>query len=341
MEKKEAENTVSRIDRDLPMPYVLGGIILLVIAMITIPNIPLTITSAIIVVIAGFIFVSVSSRIVGLIGQSSNPISGMTIATLMGTCLFFIANGWSTDFYQPIALCVGGIVAIAAANAGATAQDLKTGFLVGATPSKQQLGIMIGVVASASIIGLTIILLKDSIGIGEITPEHPTPLPAPQATLMATIIKGLFDQSLPWSLVLIGMGIAAVIELCGVSSLAFSIGTYLPLSTTAPIFVGGLIKWFVKKNKRIKAEESELESGALFSSGLIAGGALTGILVAALIGTTVQNSEGKSIALIEKINTHIGEHLGLTGDLLALGCFLILCLILYFFGVKKEDAKVD
>ncbi len=336
---KTEHQEVSRVDRDLSMGYVIGGIVILFIAMLVIPNIPVTLYSAPIIFVAGFVFVAVASRITGIIGSSSSPVSGMTIATLMGTSLIFLANGWVDSLYQPIALCVGAIVAIAASNAGATAQDLKTGFLVGATPVKQQIGIMLGVVASACAVGFTIILLYDSLGFGEATLSHPHPLPAPQATLMATILKGLFDQSLPWSLVLVGMSIAAVVELCGVSSLAFAVGTYLPLSTTSTIFAGGLIKWIVRKKKAIKAEDADLEGGALFSSGLIAGGAITGILVAVLLGTsTGVGPDGRSITLMDKFNYGIGESMGASGDLIALGCFVALGLILLGFALK-EDLK--
>jgi putative OPT family oligopeptide transporter len=329
-----------RTDRDLPWWVVLGGIFALLVAMITIPKIPLNGFSSFLVLAAGFIFVSVSSRIVGLIGTSSNPISGMTIATLMGTSLLFIARGWTDEMYQPIALCVGAIVAIAAANAGATSQDLKTGYLVGATPSKQQFGMIIGVVTSACAVGLTVMLLNNSIGFGEVTSAHPNPLPAPQAMLMSTIIKGLFDQNLPWTLVLSGMGIAAVMEICGASALAFAVGSYLPLSTTAPIFIGGLIKWAVSSQKEIRPEESELETGALYSSGLIAGGAITGIAVAVLLGTSIgTNPDGSHLSLMDKVNTGFAESPGSFGDLLAIACFGLLCLSLYYAAIRKTAVK--
>lgn len=323
-----------RVDRDVPIPFVIGGALLLVALMVLIPQIPVTWFSSILVVLAGFFFVTVSSRIVGLIGTSSNPVSGMTIATLMGTCLIFIVQGWTADVYQPIALSVGAIIAIAAANAGATAQDLKTGFLVGATPLKQQVGMMIGVLASALAVGFTMVLLHDYVGFGEVTAAHKHPLPAPQAMLMATIVKSLFSQSLPWDLVLIGMGLAAVVEFCGVSSLAFAVGAYLPLSTTSPIFIGGVIKWLVTRKKAIRKEEEDLETGALFSSGLIAGGALTGILVAVLLGTVITSSAGELIPLMETINTHLNERQEY-GNLIALGCFLGLGAVLYYFAAKK------
>ncbi len=328
----------SRTEKDIPLLFVLVGSVVLVIFMAIIPNIPTNLLSAIMIVVFGFFFVTVSSRIVGLIGSSSNPISGMTIATLMATSLIFVGLGWTGDVYQPIALVVGSIVCIASANAGATSQDLKTGYLVGATPIKQQFGLIIGVVASSFVIGLTLLLLNNILGIGQVTPEHPNPLPAPQATLMATVIKGLLSQNLPWGLVLVGMGIAAVMELAGVRSLPFAVGAYLPLSTSTPIFVGGLVKFIVDKIKNSKEDESDIGPGALFSSGLIAGGSLTGILIAILIGTPFGvDASGKERSLADLLNTGIAEHIGAFGDLIALLMFLVLAFILAKFALSKEN----
>lgn len=321
----------SRTEKDIPLFYVLIGSVILVIFMAIIPSIPTNLLSSIMIVVFGFFFVTVSSRIVGLIGSSSNPISGMTIATLMATALIFVGVGWTGDYYQPIVLIVGSIVCIASANAGATSQDLKTGFLVGATPVKQQLGLIIGVVASSFVIGATVLLLNNALGIGVITPEHPTPLPAPQATLMATVIKGLLSQNLPWGLVIVGMGISAVMELSGVRSLPFAVGAYLPLSTTSPIFVGGLIKLIADKVRKNDKEDSEIGPGALFSSGLIAGGALTGILIAVMIGT---NYNDKPIA--DYFNTKISEGLGGVGDLISLIIFVTLAIMLFKFATSKD-----
>jgi len=262
----------------------------------------------------------------------------MTIATLMATALIFVGLGWTGDVYQPIALVVGSIVCIASANAGATSQDLKTGYIVGATPIKQQIGLLIGVLASVVVIGFTLLLLNNTLGIGAITENHPNPLPAPQATLMATVIKGLLSQNLPWALVLVGMGIAAVMELSGVRSLPFAVGAYLPLSTSSPIFIGGLVKWIVDKKKNSKEEESEIGPGALFSSGLIAGGALTGILIAILIGTPFgTDASGKEISIMDKLNTGISQSLGASGDIISLALFAGLALILFKFATSKES----
>lgn len=326
-----------RTSRDMPLVFVLAGSAALVLFMTLIPNIPTNFLSALMIVVFGFFFVTVSSRIVGLIGSSSNPISGMTIATLMATSLIFVGIGWTGDVYQPIALVVGSIVCIASANAGATSQDLKTGYIVGATPIKQQIGLLIGVLVSSVAIGYTLILLNSVIGIGPVTDAHPNPLPAPQATLMATVIKGLLSQNLPWGLVLTGMGIAAVVELCGISSLAFAVGAYLPLSSTTPIFIGGLVRWLIDyKQGKVSDKESEIGPGALFSSGLIAGGALTGIFIAFLIGTSWGTSEtGAPRSLLSYLHTGIGEKLGSLGDLAGFVMFLLLAAVLWMIGRKK------
>ncbi len=333
-----ASKTTLRTEKDLPLVFVLIGSVILVAFMAVIPNIPTNLLSAVMIVVFGFFFVTVSSRIVGIIGSSSNPISGMTIATLMATSLIFVGLGWTGDYYQPIALVVGSIVCIAAANAGATSQDLKTGYIVGATPVKQQYGLIIGVVASAVVIGATLLLLNNALGIGIPTDDKPNPLPAPQATLMATVIKGLLSQDLPWGLVIIGMAIAAVMELAGVRSLPFAVGAYLPLSTTAPIFAGGLVKWFIDRKKKASADESETGPGALFSSGLIAGGSLTGILIAILVATSIGTGpDGKDMNVIQYLHVGFAEKLGAIGDLVSLGFFFLMAVILYRFATKKID----
>jgi putative OPT family oligopeptide transporter len=274
-------STQLRTERDIPMIVVLGGSLLLGLFLALMPGLPTqgNFLAAVLILIFGFFFATVSSRITGLIGTSSNPISGMTIATLILTCLLFVALGWTGDVYSPIAICVGAIVCIAAANAGNTSQDLKTGFIVGATPLYQQIGLVIGVVTSAFVIGLTLLYLHENLGgIGSQN------LAAPQATLMSTIIRGLLNQNLPWGLVLVGVFVAIVLELCGIRSLPFAVGSYLPIATTAPIFAGGMVRWWVER-KSGQAQESDVSSGTLFSSGLIAGGSIAGILFALLVGT--------------------------------------------------------
>jgi putative OPT family oligopeptide transporter len=271
-----------RTEHDMPLAIVIGGSLALAIFLVVVPGLPTwgNPLAAVLVVVFGFFFVSVSSRITGLIGNSSNPISGMTIATLILTCTIFVAVGWTGDYYAPIALGVGAVVCIASAIAGATSQDLKTGFLVGATPIFQQTGLVIGVVCSAVVIGFTTLYLNKVMGIGSAS------LAAPQATLMATVIKGLLSQNLPWGLVLCGVSISLTLELCGIRSLSFAVGSYLPIATTAPIFVGGVVRWLVEKRTG-ETSESEISSGTLFSSGLIAGGSIAGILYAVLFGAKI------------------------------------------------------
>ena len=318
--------TTVRTERDLPIAVVLGGSLALAIFLAVAPAMPTqgNLLAALLLLVFGFFFVTVSSRITGLIGSSSNPISGMTIATLILTCSIFVALGWTGDLYAPVALCVGAIVCIAAANAGATSQDLKTGFLVGATPMYQQIGLMIGVITSAFVIGQTTLYLHSVMGIGSQS------LPAPQATLMATIIKGLLSQNLPWGLVLVGVFISVTLELCGIHSLSFAVGSYLPIATTAPIFVGGLVRAYVEKRTG-RAEESEVGAGTLFSSGLIAGGSLAGILYAVLFGRNlVREADSAEVTgLIPFL------HEGTSGMIFGALLFLALAAILARAAQKK------
>jgi putative OPT family oligopeptide transporter len=272
--------TTLRTERDVPIAVVLVGSLLLAVFLAVMPGLPTqgNVLVSILIVVFGFFFATVSSRITGLIGSSSNPISGMTIATLIITCLIFVALGWTGDAYAPVAIAVGAIVCINAANVGNTSQDLKTGYIVGATPIYQQIGLAIGVVTSAFVIGWTVLYLHKVFTIGSAA------VAAPQATLMATLIQGLLSQNLPWGLVLVGMFISVTLELCGIHSLSFAVGSYLPIATTAPIFIGGLVRWFVERKTGVTAE-SDISAGTLFSSGLIAGGSLAGILFAVLVGT--------------------------------------------------------
>lgn len=285
---------VKRTERDLSFVTVVAGSLGLVLVLVALPFIPgdsvfNKIFVALLVVVFGFIFVTVSSRIVGLIGSSSNPISGMTIATLMATSLIFVGLGWTGSVYEPMALVVGGMVCIAAANAGATSQDLKTGFLVGATPRAQQISLFVGAVVSAAAIGWTISILDtpsaEQLAAGIQHAIGQKGLDAPQGTLMATLIKGILSLNLDWVYVLVGVFFSITMELCGVKSLSFAVGLYLPLSTTLPIFVGGAVKGLadlVARKKGGAVEDSELSAGSLMATGLVAGGALAGVVVAIL-----------------------------------------------------------
>jgi putative OPT family oligopeptide transporter len=319
--------TQSRTERDIPMAVVLGGSLALGVFLAVTPGLPTygNAIAAILVLVFGFFFATVSSRITGLIGTSSNPISGMTIATLILTCVLFVALGWTGDAYAPIAISVGAIVCIAAANAGATAQDLKTGYLVGATPIHQQVGLVIGVLASAAVIGITTIYMHQVFGIGS------EAVPAPQATLMSTIIRGLLNQNLPWGLVLVGVFVSVTLELCGIHSLSFAVGSYLPIATTAPIYVGGLVRAFVER-KTGAAQDSDLSAGTLFSSGLIAGGSMAGILFAILVGTgTVQPFQAVGAAFPYLRGDDV------VGEVATAAFFLALAVLVARMGMRKVE----
>ncbi|MFN5222808.1 MAG: OPT family oligopeptide transporter [Bacteroidota bacterium] len=345
IKEKNEGGTVSRTENDLSFKTVIIGSIGLVILMALLPQIPGDtiigkLLLGVLVVVFGFFFVTVSSRIVGIIGSSSNPISGMTIATLMGTALIFIAVGWTGKIYEPMALVVGGMICIAAANAGATSQDLKTGYIVGATPKYQQIALFVGAIVSSIVIGLTVqILDQPTAEMAAQGIQHAIgteKYPAPQGTLMATLIKGLLSFNLDWQFVLVGVFLAITMELCGVKALSFAVGAYLPLSTTLPIFAGGLVKglvdWKSKKNK-VEAEDAELGKGSLFATGLVAGGALAGVLVALLsVNDNIANSLGM-VNMEHAISDVLGE-----GGYMILGTafFVGLAFVLYRIATKKD-----
>jgi putative OPT family oligopeptide transporter len=339
------QSGASRIDRDVPMRTVLlGSLVIVVMMWVLLTFHPMqgaetrwyqNVFAGVFVVIFGFLFVTVAGRISGLLGNSSNPISGMSIATLMATCAIFFVAGWTAPNYQVLALMIGGVVCIAAAIAGATSQDLKTGYLVGATPFWQQMGLLVGVTVSTFAIGTTLNLMNQGlekyiptqiavnvqslpagvkverdafvyhgktyalinalssheIADGEYLYDRGTQrieyqwaqgigsdkAPAPQARLMATVISGILNQRLPWRLVLMGVALVVAVEILGVRSLAFATGSYLPLGTTAAMFVGGLLRVLVDATTK-KKDESEASPGALYSSGLIAAGGVFGLL---------------------------------------------------------------
>ena len=343
------EENVPRTERDLSIKVVGIGslILLLVIALMPntlIPgsNIGSKLLLGLLVIIFGAFFVTVSSRIVGLIGSSNNPISGMTIATLMGTCLIFIAVKWTGHVYEPMALVVGGMICIAAANAGATSQDLKTGYIVGATPKYQQIALFVGAIVSSLAIGATIKILDTptaEMAAQGITHAIGTDrYPAPQGTLMATLIKGILSFNLDWQFVLVGVFIAVVMELCGIKALSFAIGIYLHLSTTLPIFIGsairGVVEWRQKrKNIIIPPEEEDLGKGNLFATGLVAGGALAGVLVAILTSIpSVSNSLAKASAE-HGLQTGIGAE---GYKWLGVAFFALMGFILYRIAIAKS-----
>jgi uncharacterized oligopeptide transporter (OPT) family protein len=401
---------VPRTDDDLSMKFVAGGLLALIIAILLSPALHMNLLGALLIVIFGFLFVTVSSRLTGEIGSSSNPISGMTVATLLLTCLSFLIVGWTGGTYYVTALSVGGIVCVAAANAGATSQDLKTGFLVGATPKYQQIAILVGAAASALVLGPILLGLNSAstvyVPAAQAAPGLRAPVGAnfgpaeslrgpqagsdpavyrvwqktdeaggpagkylvdssgaavwlvdpgingnfrtrpdgtevakfvaPKATLMSYIIKGMLDRKLPWGLVLFGVMISFVLELSGVSSLAFAVGVYLPFSTSTPIFVGGLMRWLVDFRRRKELHDQKLDEGQLaadsdrspgilLASGYIAGGAIAGIVIAFIAGAM----SGVDSSLAHWATAHNPFFAGPNGDWLALLPFLGLCGFLY------------
>jgi len=393
-----------RTERDLPMTWVLGGIAALVLAILLARPLHMNLVGALLIVAFGFLFVTVSSRLTGEIGSSSNPISGMTVATLLLTCLIFLTLGWTTPAHYVTALSVGGIVCIAASNGGTTSQDLKTGFLLGATPRAQQISILIGATVSALLLGPILLRLNQAATVyvpaGQVAPGLQLPagavlgppeslagpqaredpgiyrgwhktspeggppgkylvndegqvvwyvdpginghfrtrpdgsevqkFDAPKATLMSYIIKGVLDRELPWGLVLFGVMIAVILELCGVSSLAFAVGVYLPISASTPIFLGGLLRAWVDRARRrrrgLTAEQAALQGdrspGVLLASGYIAGGAIAGIGIAFLAGVLTDLDK----RLSDWAAAHNPFYAGPAADLLALLPFLGLVL---------------
>ena len=415
---------VLRTEIDLSMKVVLLGILGIVCAITIAPMLEMNLLGALLIIVFGFLFVTVSSRLCGEIGSSSNPISGMTVATLLLTCLIFLVMGWTQPHYYVTALSVGAIVCIAASNGGATSQDLKTGFLVGATPKSQQIAILIGALASALILGPILMRLNDSAtvyvaisaeeavskqivapsaslasleretlsgpqaktdagtyavwnriapdgtaarylvdpqtgqarylvdpGINGAYHERPdgskvTKFDAPKATLMSYIIKGILDQKLPWTLVILGAMIALTLELAGVPSLAFAVGVYLPLAASAPIFVGGLVRWFIDKRSASlpsnagKSEEDlaadgDRSPGVLLASGYIAGGAIAGILIA--FGAGVMSDFDRSMT--DWANAHNPFYAGAWADLLAMLPFVFITLLLLKTGWPKGSSS--
>ncbi|HEV8543185.1 MAG TPA: oligopeptide transporter, OPT family [Verrucomicrobiae bacterium] len=402
-----------RTEDDLPMKLVFGGIIALIVAITVAPKLHMNIMGAILIVAFGFLFVTVSSRLTGEIGSSSNPISGMTVATLLLTSLVFLALGWTEPGYYVTALSVGAIVCIASSNGGTISQDLKTGYLIGSTPRYQQIAILFGVLASALMLGPILLKLNDNatVFVPVNQPElktEVTKLPqqkqslhgpqaaadknsyyvwqridpeggpakkylvnnagqavylvdpgingtvlkrpdgsdvrkfeAPKATLMSYIIKGILDRKLPWGLVLLGVMISVVLELCGVGSLAFAVGVYLPLSTSAPVFIGGVVRWIVDRRRRVElahrrlteeqlAADADRSPGVLCASGYIAGGAIAGIVIAILAGA-LEEWDAKFAKLAEGNPFFTGPN----ADALALIPFLGLIVFLYL--VAREN----
>lgn len=315
----------SRTARDLSMKLILPCILVITLLIWLVPAIPVTLIGAIIVVIFGFFFATVSSRMVGLVGSSNNPVSGMAIATLLITTIILKLTGDAGIHGMQGAIAIGSIICIVASISGDTSQDLKTGYLLGATPKKQQIGEIIGVVASALAIGGTLYLLDRAWGFGS------AELAAPQATLMKMIIEGVMENSLPWSLVIIGVCIAVIIEILGLPVLPVAIGIYLPIHLNACIMVGGLIRLFFDKMKgQEEKKKAIISDGILFCSGMIAGEGLIGILLAVLAVFGFH----EVIDLSGMI--HLPEPLG---TIASLGVFALVILSLLKFTVFKKRNK--
>lgn len=312
-----------RTDRDLDMRFIGIGILVMILAIWLLPQIPVTILGAALIVIFGFFFATVSSRMVGLVGSSNNPVSGMAIATLLFATLCLKGTGDNGTHGMMGAIAIGSIICIVAAMAGDTSQDLKTGYILGATPKKQQIGELIGAVISAFTIGGVLILLDSAWEFGS------TELSAPQATLMKMIVEGVMDGNLPWALVFIGVFIAIVIEILGISVLPVAIGLYLPVELSATIMIGGIIRWFVDKKTQDEEKNRDASSGILFCSGLIAGEGLIGILLAILA----------VVGVADKIDLSGAFNTGIFGGI-ALMIVMILCVLKFSLGSRKKmDGK--
>lgn len=316
---------IRRTALDLPLKAVGVGL-LIVGGLMTIPSqtfsalpsFPSRLIATVLVIVFAFFFVTVSSRIVGLVGVTSNPTSGMTIATLLGTASIFLALGWTDDGGKAAALTVGCVVAIAASIAGDTSQDLKTGFILGATPRRQQIGELVGVLTSAAFVCAAVLLLDGAYGFG--TQE----LPAPQATLMKLVIEGVLESSLPWGMILLGVAIALAVEALGLPSLPFAVGVYLPVSTTATVASGGLVRWLLtRKRETEEGAEQRRERGVLLGSGLVGGEGLMGVGIAAWAFLQGAPPEG------------LYGWAGSLSPLLALASFLLL--IGYFVQRSRRD----
>jgi len=335
--KKINDADKPRTDRDLPMSTVLIGVFLIVVAIWAMPGTELHFLGALLAVIFGFFFVVVAARIVGIVGSSSSPVSGMTIATLLVTCLILLAFGVTGVKGMVTAMSVGTVVCIAVCMSGDIAQDLKTGYLLGATPKKMQLTEFIGLLFPALAMGFTVYLLSDAFGFVE-TEATPNPLLAPQANVMATVVQGVMNANIPWAPILVGGMIALAVELLGIQSLPFAIGLYLPLSLSTPLMAGGILTYLVKKSTRKEViSKSRYQMGILFGSGLVAGDALIGVGTAGLIvGSTGYRT------FFDSYEGMLSTLSGPVGPYLSLAAFAGLAIMFYFvakrFGGNNSQA---
>ena len=323
--------TDERTNQDLNIKVILIGIVVLALAIWIIPVIPIDLFGALLIVLFGFFFATVSSRMVGLVGSSNNPVSGMTIATLLVASVALKATGMTGQAGMTAAIAIGGVICIIAAIAGDTSQDLKTGYILGATPKKQQIGEIVGVVASAIAIGGVLYLLDMAWGYGS------TELLAPQATLMKMIVEGVMGGNLPWALVGIGAFIAIVVEILGIPVLPFAIGLYLPIHLSTPMMVGGIVKWLVEKNSAESDKKDADANGILYSSGLIAGEGLVGIFLAvlAIIPAGKESTVGDVIGgFLPNMIPALAD--ANVGNLVGLTAFALLTLSLWTFCFRRS-----
>lgn len=340
----KSDASTLRTEQDLPIKTVLMGVLGVALVMWLVPAVPLNLFTSLLVIIFGFFFATVASRMVGLVGSSNNPGSGMAIAALLISSVLLKSMGHGGASGMVTALTIGAMVNIVAAIAGDTSQDLKTGFLLGATPKKQQIGELIGTAIAAVSIGGIIYLLSSAWDFGS------TELPAAQASLMKLVVEGVMGGNLPWTLVFVGVFIAIVAEILGVPVMPFAIGVYLPIHLSTPILAGGLLRWYMEKRKCAKEAEKEnaIQSGILYTSGLIAGEGIVGILLAlfAIIPMGIGAVSGEAVTLADKISMvspdgflH-GSFQGL-GNIGGLVFFGLLLLSIYLFARKgaKDSAK--
>ena len=319
MKKNAGSSNQLRTEQDLPFPLLIGVIIVIAVLIWILPIFPVNLIGALIIVVFGFFFATVSSRMVGLIGSSNNPVSGMTIATLLFATVILKVTGTTGLTGMVGAISIGGIICIVAAIAGDASQDLKTGFIVGATPSKQQVGEIIGVVASSAAIGFVLYLLNEAWGYGT------EKIPAAQATMMKMLVEGIMNEELPWAMILIGVFIAIVVEILKMPVMPFAVGMYLPFSLSAGIMAGGVVRIFVEKKKGTETEKkARTDKGLLFTSGMIAGEGIIGILLA--------------VFAVVKIDSKIilPFHLPQVGSLVL---YIALLVLLYVVCMKADKEK--
>lgn len=329
-------STQARTEKDIPMHFILFGVLCIALAMTVLPFIPLGLIGSLIVIVFGFFFATVSARMVGIVGSSNNPVSGMSIATLLIATSILKLTGSIGIGGMISALTIGSIICIVAAMAGDTSQDLKTGYLVGATPYHQQVGELIGAVVSAIVIGGILYLLNAAYGYG--TAE----LPAPQATLMKLVIEGVMEGNLPWGLVISGVFLAIAVEILHIPVLPFAIGLYLPIHLSTPIMAGGIVRWLVERKKFASETDKKeaVERGILYTSGMIAGEGLLGIILAVfavipmkmMMGETEISSFGDFVANVLPI-----KFTGMTGNIVGLAAFAVILYLI--FNATKQDEK--